>query len=53
MDMENIQELLSEAEKQLELQRKRQQETGEAFNIFTVLDREQKEESTMAVGTPF
>lgn len=46
MDMENIQELLSEAEKQLELQRKHQQETGEAFNIFTVLDRERKEEST-------
>lgn len=46
VDMKTFQEILSEAERQLKLQRQYQQETGDAFNIFTVLDRERKEEST-------
>lgn len=45
-DMKTIKVLLSEAEQQLTNQRQHQQETGENFNIFTVLDRERKEEST-------
>ena len=45
-DMETIEALLSKAQQQLERQRQHQQETGNAFNIFTVLDRERKEERT-------
>ncbi len=45
-DMEVIRELLSKAEEQLNLQKEHQRETGSEFNIFTVLDRERKEEST-------
>ncbi len=45
-DMNIIRKLLSEAKRQRELQRQYQEETGSAFNIFTVLDRERKEEST-------
>ena len=45
-DMKTIKALLSKAEQQLTNQRQHQQKTGEDFNIFTVLDRERKEEST-------